>query len=135
MYALKSHLWFIHCIMKRKFKQWWLFTILPISTKRKTTSHLNSLNTKKTRTCYVENNGPCLGYAHKCNAIKQVNVYFIYFQYFLICQGRSWQQGVVVKKLGFTEERHERWLVDGQLPYLKIHVEHTTCVIGWMLVA
>ena len=33
-------------IMKRKFKQWWS-TIQPISTKRTTTSHRNSLNTKK----------------------------------------------------------------------------------------
>jgi hypothetical protein len=34
------------CIIKRKFKQWWL-TISPISTKRTNTSHLKQLNTHK----------------------------------------------------------------------------------------
>ena len=33
-------------IMKRKFKQWWS-SISPISTKRRITSHLNSLNIKR----------------------------------------------------------------------------------------
>jgi len=40
--------------MKRQFKQWW--SIIPLtSTKQTITSHLNSLNTKKTTTCDVEN--------------------------------------------------------------------------------
>jgi hypothetical protein len=46
--------------MKRKFKQWWL-TMPPTSTKRTITSHLKSLNTKKTMTYYIGNSDPCLG--------------------------------------------------------------------------
>jgi hypothetical protein len=45
--------------MERKFKQW-SSTITPISTKRAITSHLNSLNTKKTTTYDVGNPGPSL---------------------------------------------------------------------------
>jgi hypothetical protein len=37
--------------MKRKFKKYWL-KLPPISTKRTTTSHLNSMNTKKKSTKY-----------------------------------------------------------------------------------
>ena len=51
--------------MKRMFKQLWS-TILPISTKRTTISHLNSLNTKKKTTTYdIENPDPGLGQAQK----------------------------------------------------------------------
>jgi len=59
--------------MKRKYKQWWSI-IPPISTKRKITSHLHSLNTKKTTTYDVGNPGPGLGQAHKCGSVKLVNV-------------------------------------------------------------
>ena len=58
--------------MKRKFKQWWL-TIPTISTKWRITSHLNSLNTKKTMTDDVVNPGPGLGQAQKGGGVKLVN--------------------------------------------------------------
>ena len=58
--------------MKRKFKQWWL-TIPTISTKWRITSHLNSLNTKKTMTDDVVNPGPGLGQAQKGGGVKSVN--------------------------------------------------------------
>ena len=47
--------------MKRKFKV--MSTIPAISTKRTTTSHLNSLNTKKTTTYDAGNSDPGLGQA------------------------------------------------------------------------
>jgi hypothetical protein len=50
--------------MKRKFKQLWL-TIPTISTKWRITSHLNSLNIKKTMTYDVVNLSPGLGQAQK----------------------------------------------------------------------
>ena len=44
-------------LWKVSWKQWWS-TIPPISTKQATTSHLNSLNTKKTMTNDIWNPGP-----------------------------------------------------------------------------
>jgi hypothetical protein len=58
--------------MKRKFKQWWL-TIPTISTKWTITSHLNSLNTKKTMAYDVVNPGPGLGQAQKGGEVKSIN--------------------------------------------------------------
>ena len=58
--------------MKRKFKQWWL-TIPTISPKWTITSHLNSLNTKKTITYDVVNPGSGLEQAQKCGGVKLVN--------------------------------------------------------------
>ena len=46
--------------MKRNFKQWWSI-ILPISTKRTITSHLNSLNIEKDQTYDVGNTDLGLG--------------------------------------------------------------------------
>jgi hypothetical protein len=57
--------------MKRKFKQWWL-TMPPTSTKRTITSHLKSLNTKKTMTYYIGNSDPCLGLSQQCDGVKPV---------------------------------------------------------------
>jgi hypothetical protein len=45
----------------------------PISTKRTTTSHLNSLKKKKTTVYDVGNQGPALGHAHKYVGVKLVN--------------------------------------------------------------
>jgi len=52
-------------VMKRRFKQWRL-TIPSILTKRTTTSHLDSLNTKKTMKYDIGNPGPGLGQAQTC---------------------------------------------------------------------
>ena len=49
-----------------------IITMPPISTKRTITSHLHSLNTKKTTTYYFGNSDPCLGWAHKCDGVKPV---------------------------------------------------------------
>jgi hypothetical protein len=46
-------------------KQWWA-TIPLISTKWTITSHIHSLNTKKTMAYDVGNPGPVLGQAQKC---------------------------------------------------------------------
>ena len=50
------------------FKQFWS-TIPPISTKQTATSHLKSLNIKKTSTYDVGNLGLGLGQAHKCGGV------------------------------------------------------------------
>ena len=57
--------------MKRKLKQWWS-TILLISTKQTITSHINSLNTKKTMTYDVGYPGSGLGQAQKYGRVKPV---------------------------------------------------------------
>ena len=49
-------------------------TIPPISIKRATTSHLNSLNTKMTMTYDIGNPDPGLEQAQICGVIKPVNV-------------------------------------------------------------
>ena len=57
---------------KRKFKQWW--SIIPtLSIKWTITSHLKSLNIKKTMTYDVRNPGSGLGQAQKCGRVKLVN--------------------------------------------------------------
>ena len=48
-------------------------SISPISTKLTITSHLNSLNTKKTTTYNIENSSPGLGQAQHCGRVKSVN--------------------------------------------------------------
>ena len=58
--------------MKRMFKQLWS-TILPISTKRTTISHLNSLITKKKTTTYdIDNPDPGLRQAQKVYTVEPV---------------------------------------------------------------
>ena len=57
---------------KEKLKQWWS-TILPISTKRTTTSHLKSLNKEKTTTYDFGNLGPGLWQTQTNDVIKLVN--------------------------------------------------------------
>jgi hypothetical protein len=48
-------------------------TILPMSTKQTTTSHLKSLSAKKTMIYGIKNSGPDLEQAHKCVRVKPVN--------------------------------------------------------------
>ena len=45
----------------------------PISSKRKTTSHLKSMNTKKSTKYGIWNPGPILGRVNKCGWVKLVN--------------------------------------------------------------
>jgi hypothetical protein len=59
-----------HIYYKKQEFAW--FTISPISTKRTTTSHLNSLNTKKNPQ-YMKLEIQVLGQAHKCGGVKPVN--------------------------------------------------------------
>ena len=59
-------------VMKRKFKQWWS-TIPQISTKRIITSHLKSLNIKKTMIYGIGKPDLGLGQAQKWCWIKPVN--------------------------------------------------------------
>jgi hypothetical protein len=59
-------------LIKRKIKEWW--SIIPsVSTKWTTTSHLKSLNIKKTTTYDAGNPGPGLGQAQKCGGVKPDN--------------------------------------------------------------
>ena len=64
--------------MKSKFKQRWS-TIPPISTKQTVTSHLSSLNTKKTTTYDAGYPGPGLGHVQtqKGGVVKPVNDSFL----------------------------------------------------------
>jgi len=52
-------------------KRW--STTAPISTKRTTTSHLKSLNNKRSQYMVVEIQVMAWGMAHKCGCIKLVN--------------------------------------------------------------
>jgi hypothetical protein len=58
--------------MKRNFKQWWSI-ILPISTKRTITSHLNSLKIEKDQTYDIGNADLGLGQAYTCGGTKPIN--------------------------------------------------------------
>jgi len=57
--------------MKRKFKQWWS-SIPPLSTERKITSHLHSLNTKTPTSYDVGNESPDLVQAQKCGRLNRL---------------------------------------------------------------
>ena len=61
------------CIIKRLLKQQWRSTASTISTKQTATSHLKSLNTKKTMNCSDEYPGPGLGQVQKYGRVKPVN--------------------------------------------------------------
>ena len=60
---------------KKKVKLWWS-TISPISTKQTITSHLNSLNTRKTMAYDVGNLGHGLGLTQKCDRVKLIVLIF-----------------------------------------------------------
>ena len=72
-YAFSLSSYAVRYVMKRKLKHW-LSTIAPISTKEAITSHLKSLNIKKTpHHNNVWNPGPDSGQAQKCGCIKPFN--------------------------------------------------------------
>jgi len=58
--------------LTNEIKQWWS-TIPPISAKQTITSHLDSLNTKKTMTYDIGNLGSGLGQAQKCKWDRRVS--------------------------------------------------------------
>jgi hypothetical protein len=71
---------------KKVYKQWWS-TIPSISTKQTVTSHLSSLNTKKTTTYDDVNPGSDLGQAQTCGGVKQVNGILTLPSWFLLITG------------------------------------------------